>query len=218
MSTQRKTARLAVQRIAVNAQGYDSSGAYWGAGPNVFIVTTEDGADEVTVRAKSAAEARAKAAVELERPPGQPRVKEPIGGVSPHQTRYAIDWRDPVSSSVIMVRITHSRDYLGQGQDHIEVQAVKPAKAPLPISETGYRSHFMSALELINAGGPVVFVTAWLDREAKGKDWARRQTARQQGDLFAWADAQAEVGNEGGKPRTPKVAPRRRRDRDRAPE
>jgi hypothetical protein len=218
MSTSRKPASLAVQRIAVNAQGYDSSGAYWGAGPDVFIVTTGGGADEVTVRAKSAAEARAKAAIELERPPGQPRVKEPIGGASPHKTRYEIDWRDPVSSAVIKVRITQSRDYLGQGQDHIEVHAVKPAKAPLPISETGYRSHFMTALELINAGGPVVFVTAWLDREAKSKDWTRRQTARQQGDLFAWAEAQSEVGAEGRKPRTPKAAARRGRDRGRAPE
>ena len=32
--------RLDVQRIRVNAQGYDSSGAYWGAGPDVFITTT----------------------------------------------------------------------------------------------------------------------------------------------------------------------------------
>jgi hypothetical protein len=218
MSTSRKPAKLAVQRIAVNAQGYDNSGAYWGAGQDVFIVTTDGAADEMTVRAKSAAEARAKALIELERKPGQPRVKVPLGGVSPHKTRFEIDWRDPVSSSVIKVRITQSRDYLVQGQDHIEVQAVKPAKAPMPISETGYRSHFMTALELINAGGPIVFVAAWLDREAKGKDWTRRQTARQQGDLFAWAEAQAEVGAEGRKPRTPKVAPRRRRDQGRAPE
>ena len=64
----------------------------------------------------------------------------------------------------------------------------------MPITETGYRSHFLPALELINAGGPVTFVTAWLDREAKSKDWQKRQTVRQQGDLFQWADANAEVG------------------------
>ena len=40
----------------------------------------------------------------------------------------------------------------------------------------------------------MTFVTAWLDREAKSKDWQKRQTARQQGDLFQWADANAEVG------------------------
>jgi hypothetical protein len=217
MSTPRKPAKHAVQRIAVNAQGYDATGAYWGAGPDVFIVTTDGGAEEVTVRAKSVTEARAKAAAEMERQPGQPRVKEPLGGASPHKTRYEIDWRDPVSSSVIKVRITQSRDYLGQGQDHIEVQTVKPAKAPLPISETGYRSHFMTGLELINAGGPVAFVTAWLDRDAKGKEWTRRQTARQQGDLFAWAEAQAEVGAKRAKPAKPGALRAKRRDRDRAP-
>lgn len=217
MRTSPKPPKLAVQRIAVNAQGYDATGAYWGSGPDVFIVTTGGGADEVTVRAKSASEARAKAAIELERKPGQPRVKEPIGGASPHKSSFEINWRDPVSSSVIKLSITQSRDYLGQGQDHIEVQAVKPAKAPLPISETGYRSHFMTTLELINAGGPVAFVTGWLDREAKDKDWTRRQTARQQGDLFAWAEAQAEVGRKVAKPRTAKAGPRSRRDPDRGP-
>jgi len=61
------TAKLDVQRVAVDAQGYGSTGAYLGAGPDVFIVTTADGADEVTVRAKSAAEARTKALAELDR-------------------------------------------------------------------------------------------------------------------------------------------------------
>ena len=34
---------------------------------------------------------------------------------------------------------------------------------------------------------------AWLDREAKGKDWQKRVAVRQQGDLFQWAAAQTEV-------------------------
>ena len=130
-----------IQRQRVNAQGYDATGAYWGAGPDVFIATLNDGAQEITVRAKSVAEAREKVAAELARPLGTPKAgtREPIGGASPNKARYEIDWRDPVAGNSVRIRITHSRDYLGQGQDHIEVESLMPKKAPLPITETGYR-------------------------------------------------------------------------------
>lgn len=210
--------KLTVQRIAVNAQGYDSTGAYWGAGPDVFIVTTAGGKDEVSVRARNVAEARRRAQAELDRAPGTPRQKEPLGGASPHRSRYEIDWRDPVSAETVRIRITHSRDYLSQGSDHVEVESIRPARAPLPITETGYRSHFLSPLELMNAGGPVSFVTAWLDREAKGKDWQKKIAARQQGDLFQWAEARGEVGTKRDKRPQPKANPRRRQNRGRAPE
>ena len=182
--------------MRVNAEGYDATGAYWGAGPDVFIASLNGGAQEITVRAKSVAEAREKVAAELARPPGTPKAepREPIGGASPNKARYEIDWRDPAGGTTVRIRITHSRDYLGQGQDHIEVESIAPKKAPLPITETGYRSQFVSPLELVNDGGPVVFVTAWLDREAKGTGWQKRQAVRQQGDLFQWAEAQTEVG------------------------
>ena len=185
-----------MQRVRVDAQGYDPSGAYWGAGPDVFIATMNDGAQEITVRAKSIAEAREKVGAELARPLGTPKAgpREPIGGGSPNKVRFEIDWRDPATGNSARIRITHSRDYLGQGQDHVEVESIVPKKAPLPITETGYRSRFVSPLELVNNGGPVVFVTAWLDREAKGKDWQKRQIVRSQGDLFQWAEAQTEVG------------------------
>ena len=93
-----------------------------------------------------------------------------------------------------------------------------PKKAPLPITETGYRSQFVSPLELANDGGPVVFVTAWLDREAKGKDWQQRQAARQQGDLFQWAEAQTEVGaRRKAKPTKPAAKAQPARAKNRAP-
>lgn len=58
-------------------------------------------------------------------------------------------------------------------------------RAPIPITETGYLSHFIATVELVNAGGAVTFVTAWLDREASSKAWRKREFARRQGDLFA---------------------------------
>lgn len=201
------------QRIRVDAQGYDASGAYWGAGPDVFIATSKDGSDEITVRARSVTEASAKVAAELARKPGQhPAEREPISGNAPRKTRYEIEWLNPVDNARITIRITHARDYLAQGTDHIEVESIKPARAPLPITETGYRSHFIAPLDLINAGGPVTFVTTWIEREAKGKAWTKAATAKQQGDLFSWADAQGEVGKrkKAAKPKAP-TAPRKRR-------
>ena len=109
--------------------------------------------------------------------------------------RFEFTWRDPVTGEAIALRVEHTRNYLTEDTDHLEIHAVKPKRAPLPITETGYRSHFVGTLDLINAGNPVTFVTAWLDREARRPEWAKQQTARQQGDLFQWADASAETGN-----------------------
>ncbi len=221
MSAARKTgasSKLDVQRIRVTAKGYDSSGAYWGTGPDAFIVTTADGIDEVTVRAKSAAEARTKAAAELARQPGQPRTKEPLGGKAPRTTRHEIDWKHPSTGAVIRLRITHARDYLVEGTDHVEVESIKPTRAPLPITETGYSSSFIDWRQLKEAGGPVGFIEGWLARETQSKDWRKRDLAQRQGDLFLWADAQAEAIRKKTKPRTPKSRPRKHRDPDRAPE
>lgn len=213
--------KLKLQRIRVRADGYDAGGAYWGAGSDVFIASLQDGAQDITVRAKSAAEARQKVAAELAAAPGAAKVakRDPFGGSSPNKTRYEIDWRDPVAGATTRIRITHSRDYLIAGQDHVEVYALTPRKAALPITGTGYRSQFLPALELINAGGPVTFVTAWLDREAKTKDWQKRQTVHQQGDLFQWADANIEIGNRKPslKPMLPAATATKPRRRNRDP-
>ncbi len=48
--------------------------------------------------------------------------------------------------------------------DHIEIMA--EGRAPLPVTETGYRSHFIQAGTVAHHGGAVSFVTAWLDHEA----------------------------------------------------
>jgi hypothetical protein len=205
--------KLTLQRIRVKADGYDATGTYWGAGPDVYIATTPDGATEITVRAKTVTEARKKAAAELARPAGSPRStpREQLGGAAPTSSRYEIDWRDPVTDETVRLKITHSRDYLGQGQDHVEVESIAPAKAPLPITETGYRSNFIASLELMNDGGPVTFVTAWLDCEARGKDWQKVIARKRQRDLFQWADTQVEVGErKSAKSATPAAKPRAR--------
>ena len=207
--------RSDVQRIRVNAQGYDSSGAYWGAGSDVFIVSA--GADEVTVRARSAAEARTKAKAELARQPGELRVKQPLGGKAPRITRHEIDWKHPATGESIRLRITHARDYLVEGTDHVEVESIRPKRAPLPITETGYCSSFIDWRQLQAAGGPLAFIEGWLARETQSKAWRKRDQAVRQGDLFTWAEAQSQVGAKGGKPKAPATR-RKQRNPDRAPE
>lgn len=184
-----------LQRIRVNADGYDSSGANWGAGPDVFIATSCAGDDQITVRARTIKEAREKIDAEIARQPGQKRASaDKLGGNAPRKMLYEITWINPLTSQSVKIRITHSRDYLASGTDHIEIESIAPKKAPLPMTETGYRSHFVPPLDLMNAGGPVTFVTAWLDQEAKGKAWTKATTSKAQGDLFSWAEAQGEVG------------------------
>ena len=89
----------------------------------MFIATLNDGAQDITVRAKSVAEVREQVAVELARPLGTPKIgpREPIGGASSNKVRYEIDWLDPTAGTTVRVRITHSRDYLSQPPHEFEI-------------------------------------------------------------------------------------------------
>lgn len=88
---------------------------------------------------------------------------------------YDIHWRE------IPIRITHTParwDMI----EHLEIESRN--RAPLPVTETGYRSHFLSLEELRSWGGSVAFVTAWLDQEAESEDWKNRQEQDRQFSLF----------------------------------
>ncbi|HEV7276537.1 MAG TPA: hypothetical protein VGN80_09645 [Devosiaceae bacterium] len=67
---------------------------------------------------------------------------------------------------------------------HLQVRSVAPAKEPLPISDTGYRSHFLPADEIDAHGGPAEYVKRWLDHAARAPEWRRAVEARQQLSLF----------------------------------
>ena len=67
-----------------------------------------------------------------------------LGGAAPRTTRYEIDWMNPVTHDAVRIRITHQRDYLMPGTDHLSVDSIKPKKhlcrSPRPgISRTLYR-------------------------------------------------------------------------------
>lgn len=68
---------------------------------------------------------------------------------------------------------------------HLEIRSIEPPRAPLPITETGYLSHFHQCGTVEAMGGDVVAqVRAWLDEAAAKPDWLRRVEASRQGELF----------------------------------
>ena len=78
---------------------------------------------------------------------------------------HRIDWNG------ITVEVTHEPNWLntsdvGYATAHIQLCGVAPERAPLPMTETGYRSHFLPAEEVTEAGGPIAYARAWLDGEA----------------------------------------------------
>lgn len=65
---------------------------------------------------------------------------------------------------------------------HLEIRSIDGQ--PLPITETGYRSHFTNADSIEAEGGPVAFVRAWLDHDAQLPQWKAAKAKRQQLCLF----------------------------------
>ena len=96
-----------------------------------------------------------------------------------------LDWRG------VTVTVSYEPDWLGMSKRspeaataHLEVHKVSPDWALLPITETGYRSHFLPRGTVESAGGPVAYVRAWLDEAAKSPDWKLREQQSRQFSLF----------------------------------
>ena len=77
-----------------------------------------------------------------------------------------------------------SSDIDGHNVAHLEVEAVEPERARLPMTETGYRSHFCQHADIMEYESAAAFVTAWLDSEAKSRDWQAYIGKSKQPDLF----------------------------------
>lgn len=67
---------------------------------------------------------------------------------------------------------------------HLEIRAITPERAPLPMTETGYRSHFAPPETILEYGSAVEFVEAWLAHEAKSKKWKTHTEETKQLTLF----------------------------------
>lgn len=73
-----------------------------------------------------------------------------------------ITWRG------IEIEITFTPDRHGIAE-HLELKT--RTGAPLPVTQTGYRSCFLVPGSVAEHGGTVAFVLAWLDCEAKRTGW-----------------------------------------------
>lgn len=71
------------------------------------------------------------------------------------------------------------------GMAHLQIRSIAPERAPLPITETGYLSHFCEAGEIEANGISVVEqVIAYLDHEAAKPEWRRYIESSRQLSLF----------------------------------
>jgi len=90
----------------------------------------------------------------------------------------------------ITIEVSYEAEWLGfrRGSDmavaHLQVRSVVPERAPLPITETGYRSHFVHPDEMDRLDGPLAYVEAWLCEMARTCEWLKHVANAEQLSLF----------------------------------
>lgn len=101
------------------------------------------------------------------------------------ESRTIITWQG------VTIEVRYVSNWLGMSQRskdwgiaHLELHVLEPKGAPLPMTATGYRSHFLPPADVPNAGGVEAYVLAWLDHEAKSEAWRARPSAPGQLSLF----------------------------------
>jgi hypothetical protein len=95
------------------------------------------------------------------------------------------DWRG------ITVSISYAANWLNSAKNnpdfatsHLEIKAISPKEARLPISGTGFLSHFLAPGTVEEAGSPTAFVRAWLDEAAASRAWRRYENEIRQLSLY----------------------------------
>lgn len=81
----------------------------------------------------------------------------------------------------IKIMVTHTANRFGV-VDHIELRS--EGNQRLPVTETGYRSHWVYEDQLEPYGSALAFVQDWLDTEAMSPAWRAYVEASKQLDLF----------------------------------
>lgn len=99
--------------------------------------------------------------------------------------RQIIDWRG------YRIEVAYCRSWspsfegiYGCAMSHIEVRTIEPERAPLPITETGYRSHFIHEPVVAEYGGAEAIIRMMLDEAANSREWIEREQNSKQLSLF----------------------------------
>lgn len=76
--------------------------------------------------------------------------------------------------------ISHTSNWLNSEFHHIELRA----EEKLPVTETGYRSHFIHQDEFALFENVTCFVEQWLDTAANSPGWIKHKEESRQLSLF----------------------------------
>ena len=96
-----------------------------------------------------------------------------------HIVTTTVDWQG------ITLSVSYETAYCGLSwNSHLQIQSISPERARLPVTKTGYLSHFCHPDDVEAYGGPTGYVLAWLEEAAKSKEWQEYQRSTQQLSLF----------------------------------
>jgi hypothetical protein len=80
-------------------------------------------------------------------------------------------------------RLHYSLRVLVRG-DSVMTPVRSADRAPLPITETGFKSAFIAEAVIEAWGGPAAYVRGWLDAFAREPEWIERGVRAEQLTLF----------------------------------
>lgn len=91
----------------------------------------------------------------------------------------------------LLLCVTYEADWLGSGArgspfatSHLTITALRPEQARLPMTETGYRSHFIPQGIVEEMGGALAYSLAWLEHETQSRQWLEQAAKGHQLSLF----------------------------------
>ena len=67
---------------------------------------------------------------------------------------------------------------------HLEIHSLEPDRAPLPVTETGYKSHFFHSDEIFFEMALKQMVEQWLDEAAQSPKWQAYTSSQQNQQLL----------------------------------
>ena len=93
---------------------------------------------------------------------------------------YRITWEG------IALSIRWCPDWLGRNAHYsvAHLELVTETGEALPVTNTGYRSHFVQREAVEAYESPIAYVKAWLDHEAQSREWQQYCAERVQLALF----------------------------------
>ena len=90
---------------------------------------------------------------------------------------YKLTWQG------INIEARYDPEYCKDVVAHLELESINPPRAQLPMTQTGYRSHFhpIGMIEAKYGGDIIAVVTNWLKNKTKPETWrAQIDNAKQQ--------------------------------------